>query len=104
MSDNTVTCHTSGKNEPRISARIPFREPLKSEVQDKIGSFTWQLWMDQQLKIINEYRLNLGDPASRDIIENAAREFFKLGGEGGQLLETGADKARELGNLPDDAK
>lgn len=103
MSEATVICHVSGKEEPAISARIPFREPLKSEVQEKIGAFTWRQWMDQQLKIINEYRLNLGDPSSRDVLERAARQFLQLdGGEGGAVPETGVDKAKELGNLPGD--
>ncbi len=99
----SVTCHVSGKNEPRISGRVPFREPLRSEVLAKIGSFTWQQWLAQQVKIINQYRLNLGDPESRDILERAARQFFQLdGGEGAPSLETGVDKAKELGNLPGD--
>jgi len=97
----TVVCHVSGKEEPVISGRIPFREPLKSEVQARIGAYTWRLWLDQQLKIINEYRLNLGDPSSRDLIERGAREFFKFDGAG-PGLETGVDKAKELGNLPGD--
>ena len=103
MSDKTIVCHSSGKEEPSISGRIPFREPLRSLVQDKIGAYTWTLWLDQQLKIINEYRLNLGDPSSRDTLENAARQFLKLdGGDGASVPLTGVDKAKELGNLPGD--
>lgn len=103
MSEEQIVCHVSGKQEPRISGRIPFREPLKSEVIEKIGAYTWKLWLDQQLKIINEYRLNLGDPSSRDVLEKGARQFLQLdGGEGGAMPEVGVDKAKELGNLPGD--
>ena len=103
MSKDTVVCHVSGKEEPRISGRIPFRDPLKSEVVEKIGSYTWKLWLDQQLKIINEYRLNLGDPSSHDVLEKGARQFLHLdGGDGSAAPVTGIEKAKELGNLPGD--
>ena len=103
MSSETLVCHVSGKEEPRITGRIPFREPLRSEVVERIGAWTWRQWLDQQLKIINEYRLNLGDPASRDMLERAAREFLQLGGgDGTGNPEVGVEKAKELGNLPGD--
>ena len=94
----TVDCVVTGRTEPAISGRVPFREPLRSEVIANVGATAWAQWLEQQVKIINEYRLNLADVRSRDILEEQARLFFKLGANG-EAAEVGPDKARELGNL-----
>ncbi|HAN32577.1 MAG TPA: hypothetical protein DCQ06_13355 [Myxococcales bacterium] len=97
---NTVDCVVSGRQELAIKGRIPFREPLRSEVLAKIGAPAWENWLEQQVKIINEYRLNLADSKSRDILEEQARIFLSLKpGIEGQQAEVGPDKAKELGNL-----
>ncbi len=97
---STVQCVTCGQAESPIEGRISLREPLKSQVQASVGAACWGLWRDQQLRVINEYRLNLAEPKSRDVIELAARQFLKLGdAPGGEMLVTGPDKAKELGNL-----
>ena len=96
----TVTCVLSGREEAAISKRVPFREPLRAEVLASVGAPAWERWLEQQVKIINEYRLNLADPRSRDILEEQARIFLGLGGASdGARAEVGPDKARELGNL-----
>lgn len=99
-SATSVACVTCGENEAPITLRIPFREPLRAEIQRSVGAGCWRNWLDQQLKIINEYRLNLADDSARALLERAARETLKLGsGDQDAVLEVGPDKARELGNL-----
>ncbi len=95
-----VTCACCGQQEEPISARIPFGEPTRGEIKARVGSGCWGVWLETQLKIINEYRLNLGDPASGELLDQACRQFLKLD-EGAEVLETGPEKARELGNLQD---
>ena len=97
-----IICAFSGNEEPRISARIPFREPLRSEIAARIGAHSWQKWLVQQLRVINEYRLNLATPEARDVLESAARSFFGLGesSDAAAVPSTGEATARELGNLP----
>lgn len=96
----SFTCHTCGREEAPIIGRIPFREPLKSQILANVGASCWAGWLDQQLKIINEYRLNLAEPSARDVLERAAAEMLRLGGGDQQAVPTtGPEKARELGNL-----
>ncbi len=95
----SVDCRTCGKSEPPIAGRVMLREPLRSEVRAHVGAGCWAAWTAQQLRIINEYRLNLAEPRSREILESAARDFLKLAGAGGEAPMTGPDTARKLGNL-----
>ena len=74
----TPSCCRCGNERAPIEARIPFREPLKSEVQAVVCAACWKEWLDMQIKVINELALNLGDPRSHDIIESHARQFFGL--------------------------
>ncbi len=95
----SVDCVTCGKSEPPIAGRVTLREPLRSEVRAQVGAGCWASWTAQQLRIINEYRLNLAEPRSRDVLESAARDFLKIGGVGGEAPTTGPETARKLGNL-----
>jgi|ETNmetMinimDraft_26_1059896.scaffolds.fasta_scaffold108572_2 Fe-S cluster biosynthesis and repair protein YggX len=96
-----VTCACCGQQEPPVGVRVPFGEPTRGEILARVGAPCWRTWLDTQLMIINEYRLNLSDPASREMLDQAARQFLKLDGGAAEVLETGPDKARELGNLKD---
>jgi Fe-S cluster biosynthesis and repair protein YggX len=96
-----VHCVTCGREEATIAGRVPFPEPLRGEILANVGAPCWQEWLATQLKIINEYRLNLAEERSRELLAKAARETLKLGEGGGVDLVTGPAKARELGNLPE---
>ena len=47
----------------------------------------WDDWLIEQVKIINELALNLGDPRSHDIIEQKAKEFFGFEGDQYESVE-----------------
>nr|AIF15969.1 hypothetical protein [uncultured marine thaumarchaeote KM3_72_A09] len=38
----------------------------------------WLLWEESSLKIINESRLSLGDPANRELLREEQRKFFSI--------------------------
>lgn len=98
--ETTVKCATCGNDEPTITARVPFPKAVREDLIARVGGGCWQTWLDQQLRIINEYRLNLGDPASHELLRQACYTFLKLEeAEEAQLPATGPDKARELGNI-----
>jgi len=86
MSDE-VFCIRHGKNGPAIAAHIPFRGELKEKVQANVCQDAWNEWLVEQVKIINELALNLGDPRSHDIIEQKAKEFFGFEGDGYETIE-----------------
>ena len=43
----------------------PFPGPLGEKIQAEISQEAWQLWLDRQVMIINEYRINTRDEQSR---------------------------------------
>ena len=90
----SATCQRCSEHEVGFEGRIPFRSPLREEVQQGVCGSCWKEWLQVQIKVINEFALNLGDSRSHDIIEAHARDFFGLG-EGG----TGTDFAT-LGEAP----
>ena len=100
MNQATVTCVTCKQEGPTISGRVPFRGALKEEIVTSVCGTCWSGWIAQQLKIINEYRLNLAEKRSHDILQAQVREFLHLSGAtAAGTAAVGPDKARELGNL-----
>jgi len=86
MSDE-VFCIRNKKNGAAIASNIPFRGELKTEVLANVCQEAWDEWLVEQVKIINELALNLGDPRSHDIIEQRAKEFFGFEGDGYESIE-----------------
>ncbi|HEX9700348.1 MAG TPA: Fe(2+)-trafficking protein [Acidobacteriota bacterium] len=82
-----VFCVRHQKTGPAITAHIPFRGELKEQVLANVCQDAWKEWLVEQVKIINELALNLGDPRSHDIIEQKAREFFGFEGDGYESVE-----------------
>ena len=73
-----INCSRCGETRPETTTRIPFRSPLREEVHARICGQCWDEWEQQQIKVINELALNLGDPRSHDLIELNARQFLNL--------------------------
>jgi Fe-S cluster biosynthesis and repair protein YggX len=86
MSDE-VFCMRHQRNGPAINTNIPFRGELKETVLANVCQEAWDEWLVEQVKIINDLALNLGDPRSHDIIEQKAKEFFGFEGEGYETIE-----------------
>jgi Fe-S cluster biosynthesis and repair protein YggX len=82
-----VFCIRHQKTGPAITAHIPFRGELKEQVLANVSQDAWNEWLVEQVKVINELALNLGDPRSHDIIEQKAREFFGFEGDGYESIE-----------------
>ncbi|MGC8530222.1 MAG: Fe(2+)-trafficking protein [Leptospirillia bacterium] len=56
----------------------PFPSPFGKEVQEKICGACWAAWEDMRVKVINEYRINLGLAEHRTMLVNITREFLNL--------------------------
>ncbi len=62
-------------------ARAPYPGDLGQRVYDNISKEAWQLWLQQQTILINEYRLSLMEPKSRVFLEEQMIKFlFEDGG------------------------
>jgi Fe-S cluster biosynthesis and repair protein YggX len=56
----------------------PFPSGFGKEVQESVCKACWTAWEDMRVKVINEYRLNLGTPEHRNMLVNITREFLGL--------------------------
>lgn len=77
--ENEVRCLRT----KRIGARLtfnPFNDEVGAFIQDKISKESWDEWMEMSIKVINELRLDLGEPAGQRAYDEHMRDFLNLPG------------------------
>ncbi len=74
-----IFCHKLQKQAPGL-AYVPFPGELGQRIYQEISQEAWQLWLQQQTMLINEYRLNLTDSSARTFLSTEMEKF--LFGEG----------------------
>jgi len=65
--------------------RAPYPGELGQRVYDNISKEAWQLWLQHQTMLINEYRLSLMETKSREFLEEQMVKFLFEGGGGAQV-------------------
>ena len=68
------------KKETEGLAHQPYPGVIGKKIYDEISAEAWQLWLNHQTMLINEYRLSLIDPKSREFLVKEMEKF--LFGEG----------------------
>lgn len=58
----------------------PYPGPLGDKIFEQISAEAWQLWLNHQTMLINEYRLNLMEKSSREFLEKEMEKFLFEGG------------------------
>ena len=56
---------------------------LGEEIRTRICAECWAEWLEAEVMVINELKLNFMDPKSQDVLAEQLRQFLKL--------ETGSD-------------
>ena len=72
-----VRCLKSG----RIGAVMPhnpFDDEIGAFIQEKISQESWEGWMEMSIKLINELRLDLGEPSAQQTYEEHMRDYLNL--------------------------
>ena len=82
-----VLCSRLGKELPAIQSRIGFVGDFGDRIMANVSQEAWSEWLEMQIKVINEYRLHMGDPAHRQVLADAAANFFCFDGADGTLEE-----------------
>ncbi len=68
----------------------PFRGALGQTIHESVCKDCWTEWIAMQTKIINEYRLSLGDPHGLRMLDQQMRTFLNLGeGASGPAVPVG---------------
>ena len=75
----TLTCSRCGGSKEPMS-KPPFGGKLGVMIHEKVCADCWAEWQAMQTKIINEYRLSMGDPRSQQMLDDQMKTFLNLGG------------------------
>lgn len=70
-------CSRCGADGPQIDDK-PLGGKLGEEIVANVCERCWSEWDEVQLKIINEYRLNLAIPQHFDMLVDEMRNFLAL--------------------------
>jgi len=74
-----VMCAKLKKEAPALSSP-PYPGPFGQKIYETISEEAWQLWLDHQTMLINEFRLSMIDPKARTFLREETEKF--LFGEG----------------------
>jgi tetratricopeptide (TPR) repeat protein len=88
----SLVCHSSGKSGTKMP-KAPFRGPLGAWIHEHIANETFQTWIGQGTKVINELRLDLSRDEDADLYDYAMRAYLRVSDELYREL-TGNEPAR----------
>lgn len=59
-------------------ARPPYPGPMGAEIAAGTCRECWNQWRENEVRVINELRLNFLDPAAQAALDRRRREFLRL--------------------------
>ena len=77
-----VKCVKLGKELPGMRWK-PFEDEFGQKLYDNVSDEGWKMWLEFSKMLINEYRLDLLNPAHQKTLREQCEQFFF--GEGAQL-------------------
>jgi len=86
MSERLVNCVKFKKQLPGLE-KPPFGGEIGKKIFESVSAEAWRLWKDDmQIKVLNEYRLNMADKNDYQKLVEQMMLFLNLK-EGGQVVE-----------------
>lgn len=64
------------KQEAEGMQKAPFPGALGERIFNEVSQEAWNMWLSHQTMIINEYRLNLLEPKSREFLKEEMQKYF----------------------------
>lgn len=71
----TIFCFKLQKEAEGLEKQ-PFPGPLGEKLFNEISKQAWSMWLTHQTMLINEYRLSLIEPKSREFLKEEMQKFF----------------------------
>lgn len=72
---NIIYC-TKLKTQAEGLQEPPFPDDLGQRIYEQISQEVWEQWLQQQTRLINEYRLNTLDPNARQLLRREMNKFL----------------------------
>ena len=79
MTSRTVNCVKLGKEAPGLE-KPPLPGELGKRIFENVSEEAWGQWLEHQKMLMNEYRIDLSDKSSRQILKTQMEQFFWGGG------------------------
>ncbi len=76
MAIRCVRCDQEGEAPP--PHRVPFPAATREAILSRVCAACWREWEGMEVKVINEYRLNLVDPEHRSMLQKACLGFLRI--------------------------
>lgn len=64
------------KQDAEGMQKAPFPGALGERIYNEVSKEAWKMWLTHQTMIINEYRLNLLEPKSREFLKEEMQKYF----------------------------
>jgi len=90
----TVTCRKLGGTHEGLE-KPPFKGEIGDKIFESISKQAWAMWRDDmQIKVLNEYRLNMGTPKDYQVLVEQMLAFLNLK-EGPVVQVENAERGRK---------
>ena len=94
MTQRMVTCKKFGKEMPGLE-KPPFSGDIGKKIFEHISQQAWSMWKeDMQIKVLNEYRLNMGNPKDYQVLVDQMLIFLNIK-EGDAAEVENADRGKQ---------
>lgn len=78
MSSRTVNCVKLGQELPGLE-KPPFPGEIGEQIFESVSAQAWSMWNDDmKMKVLNEYRLNMGNREDYDALVQQMLLFLNL--------------------------
>jgi Fe-S cluster biosynthesis and repair protein YggX len=93
MTERLVKCSKLGKELPGL-AKQPFGGETGTRIFEQVSAEAWRQWQEMQIKVINEYRLNMANTKDYQLLIEQMLAFLNL--KEGPLVEVeNAERGRK---------
>jgi Fe-S cluster biosynthesis and repair protein YggX len=93
MSTRNVTCLKLNRSLPGLE-KPPFGGDVGKKIFESISAEAWGMWKEMQIKVLNEYRLNMANPKDYQVLVDQMMAFLNLK-EGSVVEVENAERGRK---------
>ena len=72
---------------PAITTRLTFAGAFGERIKQHVSQKAWNEWLEMQIKVINEYRLHMGEARHREVLAEHAAQFLRFDGGDGRTAQ-----------------
>jgi Fe-S cluster biosynthesis and repair protein YggX len=75
VSERTVMCVKLKEELPALS-KAPLPGELGRRIHEAVSAKAWEMWIEHQKMLMNEYRIDLSDKNARQLLKQQCEQYF----------------------------